>query len=68
MSNKRQVGKIDKTLVRLTERLVAAYNPEKVVLFGSYAYGKPTEESDIDLLIVKKPQNLFIRGGLRFAV
>jgi predicted nucleotidyltransferase len=29
-------------------------NPEKVILFGSYAYGSPTNESDIDLYIVTK--------------
>lgn len=27
--------------------------PEKVILFGSYAYGVPNEQSDIDLLLVK---------------
>ena len=27
--------------------------PEKVLLFGSFAYGKPNEESDIDLFIIK---------------
>jgi len=29
-------------------------NPEKVILFGSYAYGNPTEDSDIDLYVVTK--------------
>lgn len=29
-------------------------DPEKVILFGSYAYGNPTEESDIDLYVVTK--------------
>lgn len=28
--------------------------PEKIILFGSYAYGTPTEDSDIDLYIVTK--------------
>ena len=28
-------------------------DPEKVILFGSYAYGNPTEDSDIDLLLIK---------------
>ena len=28
-------------------------DPERIVLFGSYAYGKPTRESDIDIFIVK---------------
>jgi uncharacterized protein len=27
--------------------------PDKIILFGSYAYGKPESESDIDLLIIK---------------
>ena len=27
-------------------------NPNKIILFGSYAYGKPNEDSDIDLYIV----------------
>jgi len=27
-------------------------NPDKVILFGSYAYGTPTEDSDIDLYVV----------------
>ena len=27
--------------------------PEKIILFGSYAYGTPDNESDIDLLIIK---------------
>jgi uncharacterized protein len=29
-------------------------DPEKVILFGSYAYGEPTADSDIDLYIVTK--------------
>jgi len=28
------------------------FHPEKIVLFGSYAYGTPTDSSDVDLLIV----------------
>lgn len=33
--------------------LVEQFHPEKVVLFGSYAYGDPTKDSDVDLLVVK---------------
>jgi len=29
-------------------------DPEKIILFGSYAYGTPKTDSDVDLLIVKK--------------
>jgi predicted nucleotidyltransferase len=28
------------------------FRPRKIVLFGSYAYGSPTEDSDVDLLVV----------------
>lgn len=37
----------------IVERL-RPLNPEKIILFGSYAYGKPTEDSDIDLCIIEK--------------
>jgi uncharacterized protein len=33
-------------------RLVKAYNPIAIYLFGSYAWGTPNEESDLDLLVV----------------
>lgn len=33
-------------------RLVKVYNPLEIYLFGSYAWGTPNEESDLDLLIV----------------
>lgn len=29
-------------------------NPLKIILFGSYAYGTPTEDSDLDICVVKK--------------
>ena len=32
---------------------MAVSSPQKIILFGSYAYGTPSEESDIDLLVVK---------------
>lgn len=41
-------------------KLVAAYAPEKVILFGSYACGTPRPGSDIDLLIVKETAERFI--------
>ncbi|MDI6793565.1 MAG: nucleotidyltransferase domain-containing protein, partial [bacterium] len=37
----------------IIRRIIENYHPEKIVLFGSYAYGNPTESSDLDLLIVK---------------
>jgi uncharacterized protein len=39
-------------LNRITESLVASLKPEQIILFGSYAYGEPNEDSDVDLLVV----------------
>ena len=32
--------------------VVRQFRPRKIVLFGSYAYGRPTEDSDVDLLVI----------------
>ena len=40
------------TLTEITRRLVATYQPEQVVLFGSHAWGEPDEDSDVDLLVI----------------
>ena len=37
----------------IVTKIVSGYNPEKIILFGSYATGKPTEDSDLDLMIIK---------------
>ncbi len=37
---------------RLCQQIANAFLPERIILFGSQAYGKPTEDSDIDLLVV----------------
>ena len=39
-------------LGELTRRLVAEFQPEEVWLFGSQAWGKPDEGSDLDVLVV----------------
>lgn len=38
---------------QLVHKIVASYQPEKVILIGSYAAGNQNENSDLDLLIVK---------------
>jgi len=40
----------------IVNRLVEGYQPEKIILFGCYAYGTPNEDSDLDLAIVKDDQ------------
>ena len=36
----------------VTRQIVHQFRPQKVILFGSYAYGQPTEDSDVDLLVL----------------
>jgi predicted nucleotidyltransferase len=36
----------------LTEQIAKEFRPERIILFGSYAYGEPTEDSDVDLLVI----------------
>src|SRR6184192_2531595 len=38
----------------LAARIAREFKPEKIVLFGSYAYGHPTGDSDVDLLVILK--------------
>jgi predicted nucleotidyltransferase len=37
---------------RYVQRVVERFHPDRVVLFGSHAYGRPTPDSDVDLLVV----------------
>ena len=41
----------------VVKRIVDNYQPDRIILFGSRAYGNPTDESDIDLFIVKDENN-----------
>jgi predicted nucleotidyltransferase len=47
-------AQIDQLIAQLVETISTKYEPQKVILFGSYASGEPTEDSDIDLFIVKE--------------
>lgn len=45
---------IDQKIQTIAGKIVDQYKPEKIILFGSYVWGKPTEDSDVDLLVVKE--------------
>lgn len=45
---------VGKSLRPAVQKIADELKPEKIVLFGSYAYGKPTPHSDVDLLVVLK--------------
>ncbi len=47
-------ARTEKVLNEIDRCLVAEYQPEKIILFGSYAYGEPHDDSDLDVPIIKK--------------
>jgi predicted nucleotidyltransferase len=42
----------EEALEAIVHRLVTGLHPHKIVLFGSYVYGAPTADSDVDLLVI----------------
>jgi len=41
----------------VAQKIGAEFKPEKIILFGSYAWGKPRPDSDVDLFIIKETNN-----------
>lgn len=41
-----------KKMEEIKQKIIKTVFPEKIILFGSYAAGRPTEESDIDLVVI----------------
>lgn len=39
-------------LEEMTRRLVEAFDPDRIILFGSHAWGRPDDDSDVDLLVI----------------
>ena len=44
--------KVKAEIKNLCRQIVENFQPEKIILFGSHAYGKPNADSDVDLLVV----------------
>jgi uncharacterized protein len=42
---------------RYARAIAEEFHPDKIILFGSYAYGTPNEDSDVDLLVVMPAYN-----------
>ena len=41
-----------KEIQSFSQKIVEEFQPEQVILFGSYAYGQATQDSDVDLLVI----------------
>lgn len=42
----------NKDVENIKDNIVNRFNPKKIYLFGSYAYGNPNENSDLDILVI----------------
>src|SRR4026208_1607389 len=54
---------------RFARQIAERFHPEKIILFGSYAYGTPHNESDVDLMVimpVRDVVSMSIRISLAF--
>jgi predicted nucleotidyltransferase len=51
-------GDVPVRIIRQYARAIAdEFQPDKIVLFGSYAYGTPHKDSDVDLLVIMPTAN-----------
>lgn len=42
----------EEKIQQAAQKIADAVRPEKIILFGSYAYGKPNDDSDVDFLVI----------------
>ena len=66
----------NRTISTFARQIAKQFNPQKIILFGSYAYGKPTEDSDVDMLVImpfkgrgaKKATEILLATNPRFPI
>jgi uncharacterized protein len=59
------VEPVQRTIEQIAQRLIESYQPQRIILFGSMAYGEPRDDSDIDLLVVKETAESPLERRLR---
>jgi predicted nucleotidyltransferase len=56
-----------KDIREIVQQIVERFRPQKVILFGSYAQGKPTPDSDVDLLVVMETDEQTLHAAARIS-
>jgi predicted nucleotidyltransferase len=56
-----------KDIREIVLQIVERFRPQKVILFGSYAQGKPTPDSDVDLLVVMETDEQTLHAAARIS-
>ena len=57
--------RVTKQIKKLCEQIAREFHPEKIILFGSHAYGRPGPDSDIDLLVVMPFKGRAVRQAIK---
>ena len=60
VSRRRRCG-----LIRFARALAEQFHPDKIILFGSYAYGTPHTDSDVDILVTVPCRKRTRHGGAK---
>jgi len=55
-------------IMQLVSIVTEVSDPDRIILFGSYAYGEPDEKSDLDFLVIKNGKELTVDDETRYAV
>lgn len=42
----------ESSIANLADRIASEFRPDRIIFFGSYAYGEPHPDSDVDLLVI----------------
>lgn len=48
---------VEQVIQNAASKIAAEFDPEKIILFGSWAWGTPGPDSDVDLFVVKETAN-----------
>ncbi len=55
------------TIGKITESLVKVYKPRSIYIFGSYAWGTPNEDSDLDFAVIIDESELDMASRIRLS-
>jgi len=53
------------SLERVVRQIVEGFHPQRIILFGSCAYGEPTQDSGVDLLVVPETRSAPLKLPLK---
>lgn len=57
-------GKVGTQIRKLSEQIASEFHPDKIILFGSHAYGHPGPDSDVDLLVIMRFRGRPVRKAI----